>query len=506
MIDLSKLEENIKIENHKTYWADWYEKEKSLLEKVFQENLVEIEHIGSSSVEGLVSKPIVDIVIGLKDFEINKHQIENMRNDGYEYFGQLHEKQKRFFARKRGNENFNLQIVPYKGVEWIQYLAFRDYLRNHQDAVNEYSNTKIEAAKLGKEKLLEYHSYKVKVVDEILKKALEYHKFKENIQKVFNKSDLGILINAPKKVSGGLLHKMYKIETDRGIYAVKVLNPLVMKRGEAVMKNYIFSEKITHTAKENGIPAIPAIGDKEFIHPIGDEHYMVFKWVDAKSISPSEVSKEHCTKIGEILAKLHSIDFTSLYEKVDTPEVITTEWNKYVQVESEILNTLEKVVDKIYEWNRVANSSVEIVHKNQIISHRDMDCKNVLWDEKQNPIIIDWEAAGYVNPLQELIDLAFNWGGIETDSFKLENFKNLVESYIKCGGKIQEDIKAVLNFGYKGKLEWLEYNIKRSLGIECSSEEEKQIGIVEVKKTIAALRRYEELLPICEEILREHAN
>ena len=177
MIDLSKLEENIKIENHKKYWTIWYEKEKPILEKVFRENLVEIQHIGSSSVEGLVSKPIVDVLIGLKSFEITKNQIENIQNEGYEYFGQLHETQKRFFARKRGDNNFNLQIVPYKDKEWWQYLVFRDYLRNHQDAVNDYSKIKIEAANLGKEKLLEYHLHKEKVVKEILEKATEWSLF-----------------------------------------------------------------------------------------------------------------------------------------------------------------------------------------------------------------------------------------------------------------------------------------------------------------------------------------
>lgn len=506
MIDLSKLEENIKIENHKPYWSDWYESEKPALEKAFRENLIEIQHIGSSSVRGLVSKPVIDIVIGLKDFEIKKSQIENIKNEGYEYFGQLHKTQRRFFARKRGNKNFNLQIVPYKGNEWKQYLSFRDYLKNHKDAVNEYSNIKIKAAKIGKEKLLEYHSYKVKVVDEILKKALEYDELKENILKVLNKFDVGILKSNPERVFGGLLRKMYKIEAEKGSFAVKILNPLIMRRGEEVMENYIFSEKVTRIAKENGIPAIHAIGDRDFIHHINDEHYMFFKWVDAKSILPSEVDKEHCTKVGKILAKLHSIDFSCLYEKVCINEVKEIDWKKYLKDKSEISEVLENKVEKLYKWDKNANGSALSVHRNQIISHRDMDCKNVLWDDNNNPTIIDWEASGYINPLQELVDVAFNWGGIETDNFNLENFKIIVESYIKHGGRMKEDIAAVLNFGYKGKLEWLEYNIKRSLGVECSSEEEKQIGIGEVKKTIEVLGRYEELFPICEEILKEYAN
>lgn len=329
---------------------------------------------------------------------------------------------------------------------------------------------------------------------------------KINLEKLCNKLELGNMKSEPIRVFGGLLHKMYKVEADKGGFAVKEINPAIMNRGEAVMKNYIFSEKVTHIAKENAIPSIPAIGENEFIHQVNNEYYMIFKWVDAKSILPGEVNKYHCAKVGEILANLHNIDFSSIYEKIEIPEVIETNWKQYLKEQSEISEVLENVVDKLYEWYKIANYSTSALYKNQIISHRDMDCKNVLWDASENSIIIDWEAAGYINPLQELVDVAFNWGGIETDNFNIENFKNLVKSYIKYGGHIQDEIKPVLNYGYKGKLEWLEYNIKRSLGIECNSEEEKQIGIGEVKKTVDALRRYEELVPVCEEILKEYAN
>lgn len=80
MFDFKRLEEDIKIENHKTYWVDWYEEEKVILEAIFKGNLSEIEHIGSSSVKDLVSKPIVDILIGLKNFEITKKCPRDVRD------------------------------------------------------------------------------------------------------------------------------------------------------------------------------------------------------------------------------------------------------------------------------------------------------------------------------------------------------------------------------------------------------------------------------------------
>ena len=56
-------------------------------------------------------------------------------------------------------------------------------------------------------------------------------------------------------------------------------------------------------------------------------------------------------------------------------------------------------------------------------------------------------------------------------------------------------------YANNGRLEWLEYNIKRSLMLETDSEEEQQLGINEVKETVAHVVYYklikEELLKMC---------
>jgi hypothetical protein len=59
----------------------------------------------------------------------------------------------------------------------------------------------------------------------------------------------------------------------------------------------------------------------------------------------------------------------------------------------------------------------------------------------------------------------------------------------------------VLNYGFKGKLDWLEYNVKRSLGIESSTIEEQALGASEVLKTIDAIQQYDRFIPTCAEML-----
>ena len=73
---------------------------------------------------------------------------------------------------------------------------------------------------------------------------------------------------------------------------------------------------------------------------------------------------------------------------------------------------------------------------------------------------------------------------------------------MKQGGTMRSDLDAVLDFAYKGKLEWLEYNMKRSLGIESSSEQERLLGSDEVIKTIQSIYYYKQLIPRLNSLLR----
>ena len=70
---------------------------------------------------------------------------------------------------------------------------------------------------------------------------------------------LGNLSKEPEQVAGGLMHRMYHVYTDQGEYAVKLLNPDIMKRPEAFC-NMINSEIVSNELKED----IPLVAAKKF--------------------------------------------------------------------------------------------------------------------------------------------------------------------------------------------------------------------------------------------------
>lgn len=304
---------------------------------------------------------------------------------------------------------------------------------------------------------------------------------------------LGDIVKNPETVSGGFLHRMYAIETTKGKYAVKTLNPRIMLR-PAIMQYLINSERIVSIAANN-IAALPAKRFNDiFIQEIDGQFYMVFEWVEGKNLKPDQINTTHCEKIGAVLAGIHMTDFSVLGIKNDiTTKDQLIDWSYYLkkgQANNAVwANLMSENIEKLYDWNAKANKASTLLAANMVISHRDLDPKNVMWNHGE-PIVIDWESAGYVNPMHELIETAIYWSEDQKGEIDKERFLAFINGYKNKYGMLQADWDAVLQNGFSGKLEWLEYSLKRSLLIECTDKAEQQMGIAQATGTIKAINRY----------------
>ncbi|AZN41381.1 phosphotransferase [Paenibacillus albus] len=317
---------------------------------------------------------------------------------------------------------------------------------------------------------------------------------------------LGELIGIPEAISGGLLHRMYRVETDQGTYAVKALNPQIMMRPTA-MSNYMNSERIANLAAAH-VPALPA---KQYngtsVQEVENQYYLVFEWIEGRSLRLNEITPVHSEQIGRVVAGIQKVDFSVLgIPNHPSSLAPVTNWSHYLQQgegsHSLWVNLLGENKDLLHVWNTQANDAAEWLESDKVISHGDLDAKNVMWNQDR-PIIIDWEASGYVNPMSNVIETAIYWSETETGVIDKERFAAFMRGYkMKCG-PLHANWKVVLAYGFLGKLGWLEYNLKRSLGIECTDEAEQQMGTEQVIATINAIKSYADQIPVLEEWLNE---
>lgn len=299
-----------------------------------------------------------------------------------------------------------------------------------------------------------------------------------SIEKLVIETKIGTYIKEINKISGGLSHRMYKVVTDKGIYAIKELNPGVMKRKDA-FSNFIFSEKVSEIAIRSGITAIGALKvNNEVITKIDDNYYMIFEWIDGTTLKADEITEKHCEIIGEVLAKIHNIDFNEIEdEKIKNLNLEYYDWNKYIDLAEKnnkvYLNLLKQNVELLYELNEKSIKALRCANENLIISHTDLDRKNVMWQDDK-PFIIDWEASGYINPTIELIQVAWYWSGGDIENIDYNKFNTLINSYKDLyKGNIDKRIEELVYADNYGGLGWLDYNLKRSLCIENNYEQDE---------------------------------
>lgn len=300
----------------------------------------------------------------------------------------------------------------------------------------------------------------------------------KKMEKLIKKFDLGSQIIKVTQIHGGLSNRLYRVETDQAEYAIKKLNKTLMQN-KAEFERIIFAEKVARIAEENGILVVRALEfENKIIHKIDGDYYMIFNWNYGSHIQPEDVTDEICNIIGELLAKIHNLDFSKIEaEKSKEMQIRTIDWNSLAKIAKEqnkyYYKDLVENIEILYEINKKTKEALEYAKSNLIISHRDLIKKNILWNNNI-PTVIDWESSGYVNPTVELVQVCWNWANGDVGKFEFEKFEIIVNSYLQnIKNYKKEDMKKLIYANLWEAIEWLEYNLKRSLCIESTYRKEE---------------------------------
>jgi GrpB-like predicted nucleotidyltransferase (UPF0157 family) len=138
----------VEVVEHDPSWAAKFEAERPQLAEVFDGRVVAIEHIGSTSVPGLCAKPIVDILVGLRELKLTDAEIDAMERLGYEYLGEFGLPGRLYF-RKGEPRTHHVHVVAHGGEHWDRHLAFRDTLRSDPEERRRYDELKRRLAAQG---------------------------------------------------------------------------------------------------------------------------------------------------------------------------------------------------------------------------------------------------------------------------------------------------------------------------------------------------------------------
>ncbi|MDU1910409.1 GrpB family protein [Fusobacterium sp.] len=167
----------VEVKEHNPEWVCLYLGEAEQIKKIFQDELIEIYHIGSTSVKGLKAKPVIDIMPVVKDINNIDQYNDKFIELGYEPMGEYGISKRRFFRKggeKRTHHIHIFQITDRENIE--RHLAVRDYLREHSEDAAAYGELKYELAQKYPKDIEVYCDGKDLFVKNLEKKALAWYK------------------------------------------------------------------------------------------------------------------------------------------------------------------------------------------------------------------------------------------------------------------------------------------------------------------------------------------
>ena len=162
-------------------WVIKFESIKNLVSRVFGDKALKIEHVGSTAIQGMRAKPLIDILVLVEKLEPFEKEKELMIEAGYEW---------RYYTAPAGAILFfkfntdgekleNIHVCEESSPMVSKFIVVRDYLRTHPGKAKEYSELKQRNIELYPDDYPAYRNAKAPFLERIKKEADKWEKNKK---------------------------------------------------------------------------------------------------------------------------------------------------------------------------------------------------------------------------------------------------------------------------------------------------------------------------------------
>lgn len=162
----------VELEPHDPAWREAYEAEVDRLESIAGDRFLGYEHVGSTAIEGIPAKPVIDLLALVADLETAREVVPTLEDHGYEHRPDGDVSGRVFLAKgPRSNRTHYLSVAEQGSRFHRETVAFREYLRDHPAVADEYAALKRELAAAHPDDRDAYTAAKGEFVERILDRA-----------------------------------------------------------------------------------------------------------------------------------------------------------------------------------------------------------------------------------------------------------------------------------------------------------------------------------------------
>ncbi|BAY11354.1 GrpB family protein [Calothrix sp. NIES-2098] len=174
----------VEVVPHDPTWRIKFEHESKLVALALGENVIAIHHIGSTAIPYIYAKPIIDMLVEVKDIAKVEPQNSQMAVLGYIAMGEFGLPGRRFFRKhdENGKRTHHVHAFEANFSELQRHLAFRDYMIAHPEEAHIYSELKRQLAKQYPEDINGYMDGKDGFIKDREKRALEWKRQNLSLQ------------------------------------------------------------------------------------------------------------------------------------------------------------------------------------------------------------------------------------------------------------------------------------------------------------------------------------
>ena len=163
----------VELREYNPEWKKLFVKEKELITSKIFDFIIDIQHIGSTAIPGILAKPIIDIALAIKDLSKVEEIINPLQELDFIYRGEQGVPGRHLFVK--GGEDFrthHLHVMDRTTDEWRKHIRFREYLLSHPSDAKEYEQIKLALAEKYEKDRGKYTEEKGKFILEILLKSI----------------------------------------------------------------------------------------------------------------------------------------------------------------------------------------------------------------------------------------------------------------------------------------------------------------------------------------------
>lgn len=163
------------VESYNPRWKKDFQTEAQRVARALAPIVSNVHHIGSTSIEGLAAKPIIDLLVEVDQIAtVDAHQ-NDMILIGYEALGENGIASRRYFQKKQGvTHTHHVHIFEQNSHDMIRHLAFRDYLIASPETAQFYGEIKQQLAEAFPEDIESYIKGKSAAAQKIEEEALQW--------------------------------------------------------------------------------------------------------------------------------------------------------------------------------------------------------------------------------------------------------------------------------------------------------------------------------------------